>query len=479
MNFSKLTALELGKKIKNKEALVIEVTKAQIDYIKANDINYNCFITKLEEEAIDRAHEVQQMIDRGDLEDSPLAGVPMAIKDNICTKDIKTSCASKMLADFVPSYNATVVERLNKAGAILLGKTNLDEFAMGISSETSYFGTSKNPANIEYVPGGSSGGSAAAVASNEAFYTLGTDTGGSIRQPSGYCGVTGIKPTYGTVSRYGLVPFASSLDQIGPITKDVSDSAAVLDIIKGYDPKDSTSVDVKSESYTDALINDVKGMRIAVPKEFLTVSMNEQVRKKLREAIDILKDKGGIIDYIDFETMEYVIPTYYILSSAEASSSLSRYDGIKYGHISPDANNLEDIYRKSRGEAFGKEVKFRILLGNYVLSADNYEAYYKKALKTRMLINSEFDKVFCKYDIILLPTNIYTAFKFKKYENDFLQKHKKTDNKYTIAANLIGAPAISIPYGLDNEGLPIGLQIIGKRFAEREIIRAAYSAELR
>ena len=256
-------------------------------------------------------------------------------------------------------------------------------------------------------------------------FTLGTDTGGSIRQPSSYCGVTGIKPTYGTVSRYGLVPFASSLDQIGPITKDVSDVAAVLDVIKGYDPKDSTSVDVKNELYTDALIDDVKGMKIAVPKEFLTISMNEQVRKKVSEAIDLLKDKGGTVDYIDFETMEYVIPTYYILSSAEASSSLSRYDGIKYGHISPDASNLEDIYRKSRGEAFGKEVKFRILLGNYVLSADNYEAYYKKALKTRMLINNEFDKVFSKYDIILLPTNIYTAFKFKKYGNDFLQKHKK------------------------------------------------------
>lgn len=477
MDFASLSALELGKKIKNREISVLEATKAQIAYIEAEDLIYNSFITLSKEEAINRAKIVQARLDKGEYKNSPLAGVPMAIKDNICTKNIRTTCASMMLKDFIPSYNSTVVEKLEDAGTILLGKLNLDEFAMGVSSETSYYGPSKNPMNIQYVPGGSSGGSAAAVASNEAFFSLGTDTGGSIRQPASYCGVTGIKPTYGTVSRYGMIPFASSLDQIGPITKNVADGAAVLDIIRGYDPKDSTSVETNKGNYSNALINDVKGIRIGVPEEFYNIDMNDQVREKTLESIDILKDKGAIIESINIETIKYVIPTYYIISSAEASSNLSRYDGIKYGYHSASANNLEEIYKKSRCEGFGKETKLRILLGTFVLSSNNYETYYKKALKTRMLINKEFEQIFSKHDIILLPSNLYTAFKFNKFENDPFNKYKGTDNKYTIAANLIGSPAISIGRGVDKEGLPIGLQMIGRRFGEEDIIRCAYSLE--
>lgn len=477
MNFRNLNALEVAKKIKDRELSAVGVTKAQIEHIKINNNKYNSFISILEDEGLNRAQKVQQQIDNGEFESSPLAGVPIGIKDNICSQNIRTTAASKMLIDFVPSYNATVIEKLEDAGAIIIGKLNMDEFAMGSSSETSYFGPSKNPRNDQYVPGGSSGGSASSVAGNEVFYSLGTDTGGSIRQPCSLCGITGIKPTYGTVSRYGLIAFASSLDQIGPMAKDVADATAVLDIIKGYDPKDSTSIKMEYGSYSEALIDDVKGMKIGVPKDLLEASMNEQVKEKFNEAIRVFEDKGAIIEYIDLSTIDYVIPTYKILSSAEASSSLSRFDGIRYGYRSEEANNLEEVYRKSRGEAFGNEVKLRILLGTYVLNSENHDDYYSKALKIRRLINLEFDQVFSKYDIIISPTTLYTAFKLKEFDNDNVNKYSETDSKYTIAANLVGAPAISLPCGLDASGLPIGLQIIGRRFGEKDIIRAAYSYE--
>lgn len=488
MDFRKLTALELSEKIKKREVSAVEVTKAQIEYIKLKDQVYNSFITLLEDEGLKQAAQVQDRIDKGELDSSPLAGVPMAIKDNICTKDIRTTCASKMLENFIPSYNARVVEKLEAGGAIILGKLNMDEFAMGSSSETSYFGTTKNPINTQYVPGGSSGGSAAAVASDEVFYSLGSDTGGSIRQPCSFCGLVGIKPTYGTVSRHGLVGLASSFDQIGPMTKDVSDAVAVLDIIKGYDPKDSTSVNRKYDSYSKDLVDDVKGMKIAIPKEFLTTPMDEQVKVKFRQAVEIFKNKGALVDFIDLKTSDYLSPTYYILSSAEASSNMARIDGIRYGYRPKDAENIEEIYRKSRGQGLGEEVKLRVLLGNYVLSGDNYETYYNKALKVRRIIANEYEAIFSNYDIVLGPTTLSTAFKLKEFEQEPVQKSSDTDNKMaskkitsnfiTLLANIVGLPAISIPCGLDDKGLPIGLQMMGRRFGESDIIRAAYSYEV-
>jgi aspartyl-tRNA(Asn)/glutamyl-tRNA(Gln) amidotransferase subunit A len=477
MDYTKLTALELARKIRNKEVSAVEVTKAQIEYIKEKEVLYNCFISFLEDEGLKRAYQVQEGIDKGEFKDSPLVGVPVAIKDNILTKDIRTTCASKMLENYVPSYNARVVDKLEEAGAIILGKLNMDEFAMGSSSETSYFGPTKNPINTEYVPGGSSGGSAAAVAAGEVFYSLGSDTGGSIRQPSSYCGVTGIKPTYGTVSRNGLIGFASSFDHIGPIAKDISDASAVLDIIKGYDPKDSTSIAGDYGSYSSALIDDVRGMRIAIPKEYIDSPMNEQVRARFKEVVEIFKQKGASVDLVDFLNSDYIIPTYYVLTSAEVSANLSRFDGIRYGYRSPNARNLEEIYLKSRAEGFGHEAKLRILLGTYVLSSDNYKSYYDKALRVRRLISNEFDEFFSKYDILLGPTSLFTAFKFNKFENNPVEKYAKADNKYTVLANLIGSPSISLPCGLDKEGLPIGMQLIGRKFGEKDIIRAAYSLE--
>lgn len=477
MDYTKLTALELARKIRNKEVSAVEVTKAQIEYIKEKEVLYNCFISFLEDEGLKRAYQVQEGIDKGEFKDSPLVGVPVAIKDNILTKDIRTTCASKMLENYVPSYNARVVDKLEEAGAIILGKLNMDEFAMGSSSETSYFGPTKNPINTEYVPGGSSGGSAAAVAAGEVFYSLGSDTGGSIRQPSSYCGVTGIKPTYGTVSRNGLIAFASSFDQIGPIAKDISDASAVLDIIKGYDPKDSTSIAGDYGSYSSALIDDVRGMRIAIPKEYIDSPMNEQVRARFKEVVEIFKQKGASVDLVDFLNSDYIIPTYYVLTSAEVSANLSRFDGIRYGYRSPNARNLEEIYLKSRAEGFGHEAKLRILLGTYVLSSDNYKSYYDKALRVRRLISNEFDEFFSKYDILLGPTSLSTAFKFNKFENNPIEKYAKADNKYTVLANLIGSPSISLPCGLDKEGLPIGMQLVGRKFGEKDIIRAAYSLE--
>jgi aspartyl-tRNA(Asn)/glutamyl-tRNA(Gln) amidotransferase subunit A len=475
MDLTKLTALELGKKIKNKEVTVVEATKALLEKIKATDSEYKCYITVLEQEALLRATEVQKAIDSGEYSDSPLAGVPMAVKDNICTKSVRTSCASKILGDFKPPYNATVIEKLEKAGAVIIGKTNMDEFAMGSTTETSAFCETKNPWNIEHVPGGSSGGSAAAVAADEAFYALGSDTGGSIRQPSAFCGVTGIKPTYGTVSRYGLIAYASSLDQIGPIARDVSDCAAVLDVISGHDSKDSTSVDKNDYKYMEALVDDVKGMKIGIPRGYLGVGLDEEVKASILAAVKVFEEKGAIVEEFDLEAVDYAIPAYYVIASAEASSNLSRYDGVKYGYRTKSFEGLQDVYKKSRSEGFGNEVKRRMMIGAFVLSSGYYDAYYNKSLKVKAIIKEGFDKAFAKYDVILGPTAPSTALKLGESLSDPLKMY--LGDIYTVSVNLAGLPAISLPCGMDSSGLPIGLQIIGKHFGEKDIIRAAYSFE--
>jgi aspartyl-tRNA(Asn)/glutamyl-tRNA(Gln) amidotransferase subunit A len=388
---------------------------------------------------------------------------------------VKTTCASKILYNFIPPYNATVVEKLEKAGAVIIGKLNMDEFAMGSTTETSFFGEAKNPWNVSHVPGGSSGGSAAAVAAEEAFYSLGSDTGGSIRQPSAFCGVTGIKPTYGTVSRYGLIAFASSLDQIGPIARNVSDCAVALDIISGHDSKDSTSVDREEYQYAKALIDDVKGMKIGIPKGYLGVGLDEEIKNSVLAAAEVLKQKGAIVEEFDLDAVDYAIPAYYVISSAEASSNLSRFDGVKYGYRTENFEGLQDVYKKSRSEGFGNEVKRRMMIGAFVLSSGYYDAYYNKALKVKALIKEGFDKAFAKYDIILGPTAPSTALKLGESLSDPLKMY--LGDIYTVSVNLAGLPAISLPCGVDSKGLPIGLQLIGKHFGEKDIIRAAYSFE--
>ncbi|BCJ93633.1 glutamyl-tRNA(Gln) amidotransferase subunit A 2 [Anaerocolumna cellulosilytica] len=475
MDITTLSALKVGKKIKQKELSVTEAVKAQLDKIKSQDASYNCYISLLEEEALSQAIEVQKRLEAGEWKESPLAGVPVAVKDNICTKGVKTTCASKILHNFVPPYEATVIERLKAAGAVIIGKTNMDEFAMGSTTETSFFGVTKNPRNTAHVPGGSSGGSAAAVAADEAFYALGSDTGGSIRQPSAFCGVTGIKPTYGTVSRYGLVAYASSLDQIGPIGKDVADCAAALDIISGYDRKDSTSVKKDNYDYSKALVDDVKGMRIGIPRGYLGKGLDDEVRVSILAAAKELEKKGATVEEFDLEAIDYAIPAYYVIASAEASSNLSRYDGIKYGFRTEAFEGLQEVYKQTRSEGFGMEVKRRMMIGAFVLSSGYYDAYYNKALKVKALIKQGFDKAFEKYDIILGPTAPSTAPKLSESLSDPLKMY--LDDIYTVSVNLTGLPAISVPCGNDSAGLPIGMQLIGRHFGEKDIIRAAYSFE--
>ncbi|WP_033168168.1 Asp-tRNA(Asn)/Glu-tRNA(Gln) amidotransferase subunit GatA [Clostridium sp. KNHs205] len=475
MDITKLSALELGKKIKEKEISVSEAVKLQIDRIKEKDSEYNCYVSVLEESALAEAAEVQKRIDSGELDNAPLAGVPVAVKDNICTKGIKTTCSSKILHNFLPPYNATVVERLKAQGAVIIGKTNMDEFAMGSTTETSYFGITKNPRNTDYVPGGSSGGSAAAVAADEAFYALGSDTGGSIRQPSSFCGVTGIKPTYGTVSRYGLIAYASSLDQIGPIGKNVADCAAALDIISGHDSKDSTSVPTKSYEYLKALDGDVKGMKIGIPRGYLGNGLSDEVKENILAAAKELEKQGAILEEFNLEAVDYAIPAYYVIASAEASSNLSRYDGIKYGYRTPDFDGLQEVYKKTRSEGFGNEVKRRMMIGAFVLSSGYYDAYYNKALRVKAFIKEGFDKAFEKYDILLGPTAPTTAPKIGGSLADPLQMY--LGDIYTVSVNLTGLPAISLPCGADSRGLPVGLQLIGKHFGEKDILKAAYRFE--
>ncbi len=470
MELSQMTALELGKKIQKKEVGVVEATKAALDNIEKREASYNCYVTVCKEEALVKAEEVQKRIDSGELT-SPLAGVPMGIKDNMCTKGIQTSCASKMLDKFKPIYTATAVKNLENAGAIMVGKTNMDEFAMGSTTETSYFGTTKNPWNTDRVPGGSSGGSAAAVLAEEAFFTLGSDTGGSIRQPASYCGITGMKPTYGTVSRYGLIAYASSLDQIGPFGKDVADVAEVYKTIAGYDPKDSTSV--KQDAPKFALRENVKGLKIGIPLEFFGEGTDSEVKAHIYEAAKTFEAMGATVEEFNMPTLKYAIPAYYIIACAEASSNLSRFDGIKYGHCAEKYEDLVDLYYQSRSEGFGSEVKRRILIGSFVLSSGYYDAYYKKALQVKALIKKAYDEAFAKYDVILTPTAPTTAPKIGDSLCDPLKMY--LSDICTVSVNLAGLPGLVVPCGYDNNGMPVGLQLIGKAFSEETLLNAGFA----
>lgn len=474
MSILDLTALELGKKIKAGEITSLQATEAVIKQIKAVEEQVHSYVTLDEEGAMKRAKEVQAQIEAGTLT-GPLAGVPAAIKDNMCTKDMRTTCSSKILENFMPTYTAEAVLNLEKAGAVILGKTNMDEFAMGSTTETSYYGVTRNPWNTEHVPGGSSGGSCAAVAANECFYALGSDTGGSIRQPSSFCGVTGIKPTYGTVSRYGLIAYGSSLDQIGPVAKDVSDCAAILEAISSHDLKDSTSMARTDCDFTSALKDDVKGMKIGIPSSYFGEGLDEEVRAAILKAADILKEKGAIVETFDLGLVDYAIPAYYVIASAEASSNLSRFDGIKYGYRTKEYEGLHNMYKKTRSEGFGPEVKRRIMLGSFVLSSGYYDAYYLKALRTKALIKKEFDKAFTKYDLILAPASPDTAPKLGASLSDPLKMY--LGDIYTISVNLAGLPGMTVPCGMDSKGLPIGMQLIGDCFKEKNIIRAGYAFE--
>lgn len=474
MDIMSLTAVELGKKIKAKEISVTEATQAYLDQIEKVENDVHSYVTIDKEGALKRAEEVQKMIDDGTLL-SPLAGVPVAIKDNMCTKGMRTTCSSKILEDFVPTFTSEAVLNLEKAGAVIIGKTNMDEFAMGSTTETSAFGVTRNPWNPEHVPGGSSGGSCAAVAAGEAVMALGSDTGGSIRQPAAYCGVTGLKPTYGRVSRYGLIAYASSLDQIGPIGKNVKDCAALFEIIAGHDSKDSTSADVPVESYDSLVSGGLSGMRIGIPKEYLAEGCDEEVKKALADAVHTLGKNGAVVEFFSLGMVDYVIPAYYIIACAEASSNLERFDGVKYGYRTPGATELHEMYKKSRAEGFGEEVKRRILLGSFVLSAGYYDAYYMKALRAKGLIKKEFDKAFQKYDCILAPASPTTAPKIGTSLSDPLQMY--LSDIYTVAVNLAGLPAVSLPCGMDSRGLPIGMQLIGDCFQEKKILRAAAAYE--
>jgi aspartyl-tRNA(Asn)/glutamyl-tRNA(Gln) amidotransferase subunit A len=474
MGLMSLTAVELGRKIKNKEVTVTEATQAALAAVKAKESSINSFVTIDEEGALKRAAEVQKKIDAGELT-GPLAGVPVAIKDNMCTEGLLTTCSSKILYNFIPTYTAEAVKKLEEAGAVIIGKTNMDEFAMGSTTETSAYGATKNPWNEAHVPGGSSGGSCAAVAAEEVPYALGSDTGGSIRQPSSFCGVTGIKPTYGTVSRYGLIAYGSSLDQIGPIAKDVTDCATILETIADYDPKDSTSVKRDDLKFTEALVDDVKGLRIGIPRDYFGEGLSPEVKEAVLGAAEALKAKGAIVEEFDLGLVQYAIPAYYVIACAEASSNLARFDGVKYGYRAKEYDGLHNMYKKSRSEGFGAEVKRRIMLGSFVLSSGYYDAYYLKALRVKALIKKAFDEAFAKYDVILGPAAPATAPKLGESLDNPIQMY--LGDIYTISVNLAGLPGISLPCGTDSKGLPIGLQLIGDCFKEKTIIRAAYSYE--
>ena len=475
MNLMSLTAVELGKKIKSGEVRVVDAVNAAFDQIEAVEKDINSYVTVYKkEEVLEKAEHIQKLIDEGQLT-GPLAGVPVAIKDNMCTRDKLTTCSSKILGNFYPTYSAEAVINLEKAGAVIIGKTNMDEFAMGSTTETSFYGPTKNPWNKEHVPGGSSGGSCAAVAAEECSYALGSDTGGSIRQPSSFCGVTGIKPTYGTVSRYGLIAYGSSLDQIGPVAKDVTDCATILETIASYDSKDSTSVKRDDYNFTEALVEDVKGLKIGIPKDYFGEGLEPEVKEAILKAVDVLKDKGAIVEEFDLSLVEYAIPAYYVIASAEASSNLSRFDGVKYGYRTEEYNGLHNMYKKTRSEGFGEEVKRRIMLGSFVLSSGYYDAYYLKALRTKALIKKPYDEAFAKYDVIIGPAAPTTAPKLGDSLSDPIKMY--LGDIYTISVNLAGLPGISVPCGQDSNGLPIGMQIIGDCFKEKNIIRAAYTFE--
>ena len=474
MEIQKLTAVSLGKKIKEKEISVREALDAVFAQIDQTEGRYHAYVTIDKEGAYKQADAVQEKIDKGELTGA-LAGVPVAIKDNMCTKGLLTTCSSKILENYIPTYTASAVQNLTDAGCVIIGKTNMDEFAMGSTTETSYYGVTRNPHNPDHVPGGSSGGSAAAVALNECFFALGSDTGGSIRQPSAFCGITGMKPTYGTVSRYGLIAYGSSLDQIGPMTKNVTDCAAVLETIASYDKKDSTSMKREEYDFTSALVRDVKSLRIGLPKDYFGDGLDSEVKAAIFKAAETFKRMGAIVEEFDLGLVQYAIPAYYIIASAEASSNLERFDGVKYGYRTKEYGDLHSMYKKTRSEGFGSEVKRRIMLGSFVLSSGYYDAYYLKALKTKALIKQEFDKAFEKYDIILAPAAPTTAPLLGSSLQDPIKMY--LSDIYTISANLAGIPGLSIPCGKDNKGLPIGMQLLGGCFQEKTLLRAGFAYE--
>ena len=471
MSIEKLTALEIAAKIKSKEVSAIEVAKHMVSQALKTKEETGAYITVTEDVAINQAKAVDEKIAKGE-ELGALAGVPFAIKDNICTKDILTTCGSKMLYNFEPPYDAFVTKRLADAGCVLIGKTNMDEFAMGSSNETSYFGEVKNPHNHDCVPGGSSGGSAAAVAANSAYFTLGSDTGGSIRLPASFCGVTGIKPTYGMVSRFGLVAFASSLDQIGPIAKDAADCAAVMNIISAYDNMDSTCLDVERPDYMKSLENNIKGLKIAVPKEYFN-GADEDVKTAINASLKQLEEMGAVVEEVSLPVTDYALAAYYIISSAEASSNLARYDGVKYGYRAENFDNLSDMYFKTRCEGFGDEVKRRIMLGTYALSSGYYDAYYKKAQQVRSLIKDEFAKIFAKYDVIASP--VYPTVAFKRGEKTSDPVKMYTGDICTVSANIAGIPGISVPCGFGKDNMPVGLQLMANAFKEDVLLKTAFA----
>ena len=474
MSLYDLTLNEVAGKIKNKEVTIKEVLDDIYSRIEDVEPKVDAYITLTKDLAYKRAEELQERLNNGE-DIGVLGGVPIAIKDNICTNGVKTTCASKMLESFTPIYDATVVKKLEEAGAIIVGKTNMDEFAMGSSTETSYFKKTKNPWNLSRVPGGSSGGSAAAVSSDMAFAALGSDTGGSIRQPASYCSVVGLKPTYGLISRFGLIAFASSLDQIGPFTKNVEDAAIMLNVISGHDKLDTTSADIEKIDYTKALVSDVKGKVIGIPTDFITEGISEDVKQAYDNAIDTLKEAGAKIEEIKLEYAKYSLATYYIIATAEASSNLGRYDGIRYGYRAKDFNDLDELYVKSRTEGFGDEVKRRIMLGTYVLSSGYYDAYYKRAQQVRTLIVENFKKAFEKCDVIMIPTAPNTSFKFGAHNASPLEMY--LEDIYTVPVNIAGLPGISVPGGFGKNGMPIGIQFIAKAFDEQNLLQVAYTFE--
>lgn len=471
MSLFDLTALQLGAAIRAGEVSARDAAKASLDAIAARQGENNAFITVLAEQAMAQAKALDE--DKEKLAVGPLAGVPAGVKDNICTLDVKTSCASKILGEFAPPYDATVMEKFRAAGGVMVGKLNMDEFAMGSTTETSFYGPARNPWDLERVPGGSSGGAAAAVAAGECWYALGSDTGGSIRQPASYCGVTGMKPTYGTVSRYGLIAYASSLDQIGPLARTAEDCAAVLDLLQGRDERDGTSLDFDAGHLLERLSTDLTGMKIGIPVDCFGDGLDPDVREKVLAVAEVLKGRGAQVEECKLPIMEYVVPTYYIIAAAEASSNLSRFDGVKYGWRAGDYEDLTDLYCKTRTEGFGREVQRRILLGTFVLSTGYYDAYYKKALQVKAVIKQAFDEAFRKYDLLLTPVAPTTAPKLGESLGDPLQMY--LSDIYTVSVNLAGLPAISMPCGFDRKGMPVGAQLIGAPLMEQKVLNAAHA----
>ena len=471
MSLFDLTALQLGAAIRAGEVSAREAARASLDAIAARQGENNAFITVLAEQAMAQAGALDE--DKAKRTAGPLAGVPAGVKDNICTLDVKTSCASKILGEFAPPYDATVMEKFRAAGGVMVGKLNMDEFAMGSTTETSFYGPARNPWDLERVPGGSSGGAAAAVAAGECWYALGSDTGGSIRQPASYCGVTGMKPTYGTVSRYGLIAYASSLDQIGPLARTAEDCAAVLDLLQGWDERDGTSLDFDAGHLLERLSADLTGMKIGIPVDCFGDGLDPEVREKVLAVAEVLKGRGAQVEECKLPIMEYVVPTYYIIAAAEASSNLSRFDGVKYGWRAGDYEDLTDLYCKTRTEGFGREVQRRILLGTFVLSTGYYDAYYKKALQVKAVIKQAFDEAFRKYDLLLTPVAPTTAPKLGESLGDPLQMY--LSDIYTVSVNLAGLPAISVPCGFDRKGMPVGAQLIGAPLMEQKVLNAAHA----